>query len=78
MRLVLSLLGLLSALFAPYYITALFIIALCVRYRAYEAVALGLILDFLWQPAGAHLPFFTVIALVSLWGFEPLRREFLS
>lgn len=78
MRVTLALLGFFAALFAPAFITAALLVLMCMRYRAYEALFIGLLTDFLWQPSGLHIPYFTLIALVALWGFEPLRREFMT
>lgn len=77
MRIALALLALFSALFFPAYITAALMILSCIRYPAYEMLFVGLLTDFLWHPAGLHLPYFTLIALIALWGFAPLRKEFM-
>lgn len=80
MRLTLGLLGLLSACAGLPWVTALCILALSVRYRAWEVIFLGLVVDMLWVPA--HLswevfPYFTVGSILVVWLFEPLRVQFL-
>ena len=56
-------------------------ILLAVRYRAWEIVIIGLLLDFAWQPLGpfvSALPVFTVVSIILVWIFEPIRTQFLS
>jgi hypothetical protein len=80
-RTVLFLFGALAALFLSPWVTAICIVALSIRYRAIEAVALGALIDFLWLPHDTlftMLPLCTIVALVVVWGFEPLRLEFLQ
>jgi hypothetical protein len=51
---------------------------LAVRFRAWEVLAVGALVDLLWLPAGlTPLPLFTLAALILVWGLEPLRNEFL-
>lgn len=72
--------GVLGAVFFAPWVTAACIVALSVRYRAVEAVALGALLDFLWLPHDTLLTMFplcTIVAIIIVWGFEPLRMEFL-
>jgi hypothetical protein len=76
-RIALALIGFLSAIVGWPLLTAACILALSLRYRAYEVLVIGLLADFLWQPAGAHIPYFTLGALVAVWIFEPVRTEFL-
>ena len=80
-RSTLTLLGAIAAVFLSPWITAVCIVALSFRYRAIEAVGLGALLDFLWLPHDSLYTMFPVCTLVSLvivWGFEPLRLEFLG
>lgn len=80
MRFTLSALGYLSALVGVPWLTALCIIALALRYRAWEAILLGIFMDFLWLPMDVSLytfPYFTLGALFIVWAFEPLRMQFL-
>ncbi len=79
-RIFLDILGIVGALFAPPWVPAVCIILLALRYPAWEVLVIGLLMDFLWLPAGSLIqpfPFFTVGALVLVWGLEPLRRQFL-
>ena len=80
-RATLTALGAVAAIFFSPWITAVCIVALCFRYRAIEAVALGALLDFLWLPHDTFMTMFplcTLVSLVIVWGFEPLRLEFLG
>jgi len=62
--------------FSPW-IPAVGILALSLRWRAFEALALALMMDFFWLPVG-HLPLFTFGAIIVVWLLEPMRREFLT
>jgi hypothetical protein len=80
MRIALLLLGILGVIFASPWLPLLCIILLSLRYRAWEALVIGLLADLTWLPpdAGFHaLPLFTLAALVIVWGLEPIRSEFL-
>ncbi len=77
----LTLLGVVAAVFFSPWVTALCIVLLAVRYRAVEAIVLGMLLDMLWLPHDTTLtmlPMCTLISLLVVWGFEPLRLEFLG
>src|SRR3989344_1238649 len=78
----LGLFGLFCAFIAPPWVTLLVMIILALRYRAWEVLVLGLLVDLLWfTPSSVEgftlLPLFTFAGLALVWGFEPLRREFL-
>lgn len=80
-RTIVTLVGVFAAIAVSPWVTAVCIVLLAVRYRALEAIALGALLDFLWLPhdtALTMLPLCTLTALVIVWGFEPLRMEFLG
>jgi len=80
MRIALGILGVLGAIFAPPWILLLIMSFLAFRYPAWEVLLIGLLIDLLWLPSGPltqSLPLFTIVALVLVWGFEPLRSEFL-
>lgn len=80
-RTVVSVIGVVAAIFITPWITALCIVVLSIRFRAIEAVLLGALLDFLWLPHDTFLTMFplcTIVSLVLVWGFEPLRLEFLG
>ena len=79
-RSILAVLGFMSAIFAPSWVTLMLMTALAFRYRAPEVLAIGLFTDFLWLSpvaGGIAVPLFTIAALVLVWGLEPLRNEFL-
>jgi hypothetical protein len=80
-RIGLFLVGLLGAVFLSPWIPALAILLLALRFRAWEAVVLGLCVDMLWLApnSGFHgLPLFTIAAITVVWGLEPLRSQFLT
>ena len=55
-------------------------LVLAIRYRAIEVLAMGFLLDMLWLPHDSllfSLPIGTIVAIVIVWGLEPLRLEFL-
>lgn len=79
-RLVVFAVGAMAAVYLSPWVTALCIVALSIRYRAIEAVALGALLDLLWLPHDTFFTMFplcTIVSLIVVWGFEPLRLEFL-
>ena len=78
-RIVLGILGILGAFFAPPWVPLLVIILLAVRYPAWEILVVGLLVDFLWLPGISlqTLPLFTIVGLVLVWGLAPLRSELL-
>lgn len=81
LRVLIALVGFLGAIFAPWWIPAICIVLLSIRWRAWEAIVLGAFMDLLWwtPESGFHgLPLFTVFAIVVVWIFEPLRSEFLA
>jgi len=72
--------GVLGAIFFPPWVPLLSMGLLAVRFRAWEVIVLGMLVDFLYVPAGTlseALPLFTIAGLVLVWGLEPLRNEFL-
>lgn len=81
-RLCVAILLFASVLFAPPFITAIFAFALAVRWRAWEVIAAGILMDLLWLPYSVgfsldHLPAATLISIVLVFGLEPLRRQLL-
>lgn len=86
MRLIIALIGFASVITGPWWIPLICMILLCVRWRATEALALGLVMDFAWQgseilsstPWWHSFPLFTILGIALLWGFEPLRRQILT
>lgn len=73
MRLIFAFAGFVGVFLAPWWATILCILALSVLCRSWEALALGLLFDLLWLPAGFPVPVFTALALIIVWGLEPLR-----
>lgn len=78
-RILLTIVGVLGGFFVHPAIPAVCIVFLAFAYRSYEALVLGLLIDFAWQPVGfAHpLPIFTIGAIVIVWVFEPIRSQLL-
>ena len=76
-RIAIALIGFVGAVFLPIWVPTLAIITLALCWRAWEAMLLGLLVDFLWLPAGA-MPWITLGAIAVVWLFEPIRSEFLS
>lgn len=81
LRIVIAVIGFLGAIFMPWYVPAICIVLLAIRWRAWEAIVLGAFTDLLWlsPDTGWHgLPLFTIGAIVIVWLCEPLRGEFLT
>ncbi|MDP2649091.1 MAG: hypothetical protein U1D26_00790 [Patescibacteria group bacterium] len=79
-RVLVALAGLFGVLWGPWWLTAAAIVLLSARFRAWEALMLGLLADLIWLPAGSlwePIPLFTLGAIVAVWAFEPLRSKFL-
>lgn len=79
MRVALSVIGVLGAFFAPPWVPLISIVALALRFPAWEGLLIGFLVDLLWLPEGflEAVPLFTIAALILVWGLEPLRRELL-
>ncbi|HVM73972.1 MAG TPA: hypothetical protein VMU13_03800 [Candidatus Paceibacterota bacterium] len=80
MRITLAFIGLISALTLPPWIPLVCIVLLSIRYRAWEAILIGALIDFTWLPSGTamhSLPLCTLVAIIIVWGLEPLRQQFL-
>ncbi len=74
-----SLVGALGVFFAPWWVPALCILFLAIRYPAWEALFIGLLVDLMWLPAlGFSAPLFTIGAITIVWLFAPLRSQFLT
>jgi hypothetical protein len=78
LRIAVAVIGFLSAIFLPWWIPVICIIILALRWRAWEAIFLGVFMDLLWLSPGVGLPLFTIFAIAIVWVFEPLRNEFLA
>ncbi|MEK7155695.1 MAG: hypothetical protein AAB734_02345 [Patescibacteria group bacterium] len=72
-----------SVVFAPPWLAAVFAFALAARWRAWEVVAAGIFMDFLWLPTSVtfvsveSIPFATLISILTVVCLEPLRRQLL-
>jgi len=79
-RITVAVLGFLGALVAPTWVPLVCIVILSLRFRAWEGILLGVLIDLLWLPFGApftFFPFYTVASILIVWGLEPLRLELL-
>ncbi len=79
-RILLAFIGLVSAALFPPWVPLVCMGALAFRYRAAEAILIGLVVDLLWLPTGSlfsPIPIFTIAGIVLVWGLEPLRNEYL-
>ncbi len=78
-RLAIAIIGFLGAIIAPPWVPVIAIVALSVRFRAYEAILIGFFVDMLWLPAAlpGSWPLFTIGSIALVWVLEPLRLEFL-
>lgn len=80
-RLTLGVLGILGALAAPPWVPLACIVLLALRFDAWEAIFIGLLIDLAWLPthvsAGAF-PLATLMAILVVWGCAPIRRELLE
>ncbi len=69
-----------SVLFAPPWLPLIGAGMLTVRFRAWEVIALGALIDLLYVPPGGFfgvpIPA-TLTAFILLVGFEPIRRKLL-
>ena len=80
LRILIAIFGLVSIFVLPAWVPVICIIVLALRYRAWEAIMLGVLIDLTWLPAGLFihsLPLYTILSIVVVWGFEPLRQQFL-
>lgn len=79
MRVTIALVGLLGVFLAPAYVPLACIVLLSLRFRAWEALLIGLLMDLTWLPQlGLHtLPLYTCLALAIVWVLEPLRVQLL-
>ena len=83
LRIIVAAIGFIGVVFLPPWVPLLCIVLLAVRFRAGDAILIGAFMDLTWLPSGMifssihTLPLFTVAALLIVWGFEPLRAQFL-
>lgn len=82
-RIGLGILLLASVIFAPPWVAAVFSCILVLRWRAWEVIGAGMLMDLLWMPVSVSFlsfdafPLSTIIACIAVFGLEPLRRQFL-
>ena len=79
-RSTLALIGFLATLFAAWWVPLIIMTLLALRYRAWEVLLLGLLIDLLWLPSlglFSPLPLCTLFSIATVWIFEPLRNQFL-
>ena len=82
-RIILDIALFVSVIFAPPWIAALFACALAARWRAWEVIVAGMLMDFLWMPASVSflsvhsIPWVTLISIALVFCLEPLRRQLL-
>ncbi len=81
LRVLLVVVAFLSALAVPPWVPFLCALLLTLRFPAWEVIVLGVFIDLAWLPMNVSLasfPLGTTIALVLVWGLEPVRRELLE
>lgn len=76
-RILVAAIGFVGAIYLPVWVPIGAILVSAFFWRAWEAMLLGLFVDFLWLPVHAF-PWITLGAIVVVWLFEPIRSEFLS
>jgi hypothetical protein len=83
LRLVLAVACFASVVFAPWWVPAIIAVILCFRFRAWEVILAGMFMDLYWMPAYIgwgpldSLPLATIVAIILVFGFEPIRRQLL-
>ncbi len=71
--------GVASALIAPWWVPALCMLFLALRYPAWEVLFIGILVDLIWLPGtDFSMPLFTIGAITIVWLFAPLRDQFLT
>lgn len=76
LRTVFFIVGIFGALAGPPWLPFATIVLSMLRWGAWEAVLVGLLVDLLWLPSLFAFPVYTVTSLTLLWIFEPMRRQF--
>jgi hypothetical protein len=78
-RYLLAAAGFVGVFIAPPYVPFVCIVLLALRFRAWEALFIGLLCDFVWLPQSPYhaLPLFTLAAMAIVWVLEPLRVQLL-
>lgn len=80
MRFLLALTACIGALYLPPFVPFIILVVLALRFRAHEAILLGLGMDLVWLPADitSAVPWCTLIAIMIVWALEPLRVQLLK
>jgi hypothetical protein len=79
-RVAIAIFGIIAVFVLPWWVAVACIVLLALRYQAWEAIVIGALIDLTWLPSVsvAHsLPIFAILAIVIVWGLEPLRAQFL-
>ncbi len=78
-RVCVAVVGILGAIFAPWWVPLICMTLLSLRYAAWEVPFTGLLMDLLWLPSSGHfaLPLFTLFGIGIVWLAIPLRRQLL-
>ncbi len=79
-RVAVAVFGILSVFILPWWIPMVCVTILALRYRAWEAILIGVLIDLAWLPSAPSihtLPIFTIASIIIVWGLEPLRAQFL-
>ncbi len=71
-----------SVIFAPWWLVFFCILLLCLRFQAWEVILVGIFMDLYWMPSSIFtslyaLPLATLVAVLLIFGLEPLRRQLL-
>jgi len=80
LRIVLAAFAFLATVLGLPWAVLISMVLLALRFRAWEVLIIGVVMDFLWLPSESliwPLPLFTIGALLLVWGLEPLRNEML-
>ncbi len=78
-RVLLALVGFLGIFSAPWWVPLICMIALSLRYYAWEVPFIGLFMDLMWLPeAGFQIPMFLIGSIALVWICAPLRQQFLQ
>ncbi len=77
MRTLLSLIGVLSVFVAPIWVPVVCAVCLALRWRAWEVLVIGALIDIVWLPSTVMygIPLALSLSLIVVWMFEPVRRE---
>ncbi len=76
LRVSLASLALIGGLFISPVFAAIPMFFLALLWRSSEALVIALILDLIWAPPG-QAPYFLIGTIISVWVFEPVRKEIL-